>query len=76
MLLSQRRDIIVIVGEMSWPEKGATNYHVQLGLSDKGRVIKGLVVKRAFDHTIRHIQIIWFRGTPKIRSCETCSIGF
>ena len=27
-----------------WPRKGATQYHAQLGLPDKGRAIKGLVV--------------------------------
>ena len=29
---------------MPWPQKGATHYHSWLGLSDKGRAIKGLVV--------------------------------
>ena len=29
---------------MPWPQKGATYYHAQLGLSDKGCVIKVLVV--------------------------------
>ena len=30
---------------MPWPQKtGATHYHAQLGLPDKGRAIKGLVV--------------------------------
>ncbi len=27
---------------MSWPQIGATYYHAQLGLSDKGRAIKGI----------------------------------
>ncbi len=27
-----------------WPETGATQYYAQLGLPDKGRAIKGLVV--------------------------------
>ena len=27
-----------------WPETGATHYNAQLGLTDKGRPIKGLVV--------------------------------
>ena len=40
MLLSQGRDIIVIVGEMTWPETGATNYPAQLGLTYKVRVTK------------------------------------
>ena len=29
---------------MPWPQTGATQYHAQLGLPDKGRAIKGLVV--------------------------------
>ena len=29
---------------MLWPQTGATQYHAQLGLPDKGRAIKGLVV--------------------------------
>ena len=29
---------------MSWPKTGATHYHAQLGLSDKGHAIKELVV--------------------------------
>ncbi len=29
---------------MPWPKTGATQYHAQLGLPDKGRAIKGLVV--------------------------------
>ena len=29
---------------MPWPQKGATHDHAQLGLSDKGCAIKGLIV--------------------------------
>ncbi len=29
---------------MPWPQTGVTQYHAQLGLPDKGRAIKGLVV--------------------------------
>ena len=29
---------------MPWPQTGATQYHAQLQLPDKGRAIKGLVV--------------------------------
>ncbi len=36
--------LIVWVGEMSWHKTGATHYHAQLELPDKGRAIKGLVV--------------------------------
>ena len=29
---------------MPWPKTGVTQYHAQLGLPNKGRAIKGLVV--------------------------------
>ncbi len=35
--------------EMPWPKKGATQYHAQLELLDKGRAIKGLVVYTNWD---------------------------
>ena len=34
---------------MPWPQTGITQYHVQLGLQDKGRAIKGLVVCNNWD---------------------------
>ena len=34
---------------MPWLQTGATQYHAQLGLSDKGRAIKGLVVCNNWD---------------------------
>ena len=34
---------------MPWPQTGATQYHAQLGLPDKGRAIKGLVVYNSWD---------------------------
>ena len=34
---------------MPWPKTGATQYHAQLGLSDKGHAIKGLVVSNSWD---------------------------
>ncbi len=39
--------IIIMMAEkggMPCPKTGATHYHVQLGLADKGRAIKGFVV--------------------------------
>ncbi len=30
---------------MPWPKTGATQYHAQLGLPEKGRAIKGLVIQ-------------------------------
>ena len=32
------------VGEIPWPKTDTTLYHAQLGLKDKGRATKGLVV--------------------------------
>ena len=37
------------VGRMPWPQIGAAHYHAQLGLLDKGRAIKGLVVCYSWD---------------------------
>ena len=34
---------------MPWPQTGATQYHAQLRLPNKGRVIKGLVVSNNWD---------------------------
>ena len=34
---------------MPWPQTVATQYHAQLGLPDKGRAIKGLVVCNKWD---------------------------
>ena len=34
---------------MPWPQTGATQRHAQLGLPDKGRAIKGLVVCNNWD---------------------------
>ncbi len=34
---------------MPWPQTVATHYHAQLGLQDKGRVTKGLVVYNNWD---------------------------
>ena len=34
---------------MPWPTTGATQHHAQLGLPDKGRAIKGLVVCNSWD---------------------------
>ena len=34
---------------MKWPQTGVTQYHAQLGLPDKGRAIKELVVCNNWD---------------------------
>ncbi len=49
LLLCQICDLIVCVGGMPWPQAGATQYHAQLGLPDKGRAIKGLVLCNSSD---------------------------
>ena len=36
--------LIVRVGEMLWLKTGTTHYHAKLGVLDKGRAIKELVV--------------------------------
>ncbi len=37
------------MGGMPWPQTGATHYHAQLGLPDKGLAIKELVVCNSWD---------------------------
>ncbi len=34
---------------MNWPQTGATQYNVQLGLPDKGCAIKGLAICKSWD---------------------------
>ena len=43
------RDINSMSRGIPWPQTGATHYHAQLGLPDKGRAIKGLVVCKDWD---------------------------
>ncbi len=38
-----------LIGGMPWPQTGATQYHAQVRLPDKGRAIKGLVVCNNWD---------------------------
>ncbi len=46
--ISNAVKVIIILnyeqGGMPWPNTGATQYHAQLGLPDKDRAIKGLVL--------------------------------
>ena len=50
---------------MPWPETGATQYHAQLGFSEKCRAIKGLVVCNNWDLALGYYQpspevlIVW-----------------
>ncbi len=47
---------IVRVWVMPWPKTGATHYHAQLGLLDRGCAIKELVVCWTFDHIVMNIK--------------------
>ena len=49
---------------MTWPQTGATHNHAQLGLQDKGRAIKGLVVllQLSVFHIFAYIQKAWLRN--------------
>ena len=49
LLLYLLRYIIVSVEGIQWTKIGAKNYHAELGLKDKGRSIKGLVVYNSWD---------------------------
>ncbi len=55
--------IIVYVGGMPWSQIGATHYHAQLGLLDKGRLINGLVV----------CYVVWL-GSMKGMGLRTCMV--
>ena len=46
---------------MPWPKTGETRYHAQLGLPDKGRAIKGLVVC----WNMARINDLWNRSMDK-----------
>ncbi len=43
------RDINSMSRGMPWPKTGATQYHAQLGLPEKGRAIKWLAVCNSWD---------------------------
>ncbi len=57
--------LIVWVEGMSWPQWGATQYNEQLGLPDKGRTIKGLVVCNDWD--LEPLDLIK-RSSPRLLS--------
>ncbi len=39
LLLCQMRNIDILVGGLPWPQPGATHYHAQLTLLDKGLIV-------------------------------------
>ena len=54
---------------MHWPKTGASHYHAQLKLSDKGHEIKELVDCRTFGQVFMHF-------SSKIRFNLTCDKNF
>ena len=63
---------------MPWPQTGATQYHVQLGLPDKGRAIKGLVVCNDWDlepwDLLNGLALGCYQPSPEV--CMYVSYGF
>ncbi len=58
--------LILSVGDIPWPQLGATHYHAQLGLQDKGRVIK----KWAVCYVVSMVRIYeedWSNDICKVR---------
>ena len=55
---------------MPWPKTGATQYHAQLGLPDKGRAIKVLVVCNDWDleHLLlpNGLALGYYQPSPKV----------
>ncbi len=55
---------------MPWPQTGATQYHTQLGLPDKGRAIKGLVVSNNWDlepqDLLNGLALICYQPSPEV----------
>ena len=51
-------------------QTGATQYHAQLGLPDKGRVIKGLVVCNNWDleplDLLNSPALGWYQPSPEV----------
>ncbi len=55
---------------MPWPQTGATQYHAQLGLPDKGRAIKGLVVCNNWDlesfDLLNGLALVCYQPSPEV----------
>ena len=55
---------------MPWPQTGATQYHAQLGLPDKGRAIKGFVVCNYWDleplDLLNGLALGWYQPSPEV----------
>ncbi len=60
------RDINGMIRGMPWTKTGATQYHEQLGLPEKGRAIKGLVVCNSWDLETWDQAINCFQPSPEV----------
>ncbi len=49
---------------MYWHQTGVTKYHAQLGLPDKGRAIKGLVVCNNWD--LEPLDLGCYQPSPEV----------
>ncbi len=62
--------LIVKVGGMPWPQTGATQYHTQLGLPDKGRAMKVFVVCNEWDlellDLLNGLALSCYQPSPKV----------
>ena len=61
---------------MPWPQTGATQYHAQLGLLDKGRAIKGLVVCNNWDieplDLLKGLALGCYQPSPEVLMVYVC----
>ncbi len=55
---------------MPWPHTGVTHFHAQLGLLDKGRAIKGMVVY----YILWLGSLIYGMGLWTSAKCAVCSL--
>ena len=55
---------------MPWPQIGVTHYLAQLGLPDKGRAIKGLVVCNSWDleplDLLKGLALGYYQPSPEV----------
>ena len=58
------------INSMPWPKTGTTQYHAQLGLPDKGRAIKGLVVCINWDleplNLLKGLALSYYQPSPEV----------
>ena len=60
---------------MPLPQTGATHYHAQLGLPDKGRAIKGFVVCNDWDleplALLNDLALVCYQPSPEVLIVST-----